>query len=111
MDRYIAGEEVSGEGNQNDTLSLPGSFETAGQLAGAYGNIIQYNLPEDYYNTFTQKATSLTPDAATALAKRIVLPDHVIWVIVGDMSKVEAGIRELNLGEVHKVDADGNPIK
>ena len=95
----------------NDTLSLPGSFETAGQLAGAYGNIIQYNLPEDYYNTFTQKATSLTPDAATALAKRIVLPDHVIWVIVGDMSKVEAGIRELNLGEVHKVDADGNPIK
>jgi len=95
----------------NDTLSLPGNFETAGQLAGAYGNIIQYNLPEDYYNTFTQKANALTPEAANELAKKLILPDRVIWVIVGDMSKVEAGIRELNLGEVHKVDADGNPIK
>jgi len=27
------------------------------------------------------------------------------------MSKVEAGIRELNLGEVHKIDADGNALK
>jgi len=27
------------------------------------------------------------------------------------MSKVEAGIRELNLGEVHKIDADGNAVK
>jgi hypothetical protein len=23
---------------------------------------------------------------------------------------VESGIRELNLGEVHKIDADGNPV-
>jgi len=26
------------------------------------------------------------------------------------MSKVEAGVRELKLGEVHKIDADGNPV-
>jgi len=27
------------------------------------------------------------------------------------MSKVEQGIRELNLGEVHKIDVDGNPVQ
>jgi len=27
------------------------------------------------------------------------------------MSKVESGIRELNVGEVHKIDADGNPVQ
>jgi hypothetical protein len=37
--------------------------------------------------------------------------NHLIWVVVGDMSKVEAGIRELNLGEIHKIDADGNPVQ
>jgi zinc protease len=31
-------------------------------------------------------------------------------VVVGDMSKVEAGVRDLHLGEVHKIDADGNPV-
>ena len=33
----------------NNTLGLPGGFETAGQLAGAYTNIVQYGLPDDYF--------------------------------------------------------------
>jgi zinc protease len=80
------------------------------QLAGAYSNILQYNLPEDYYNTYTQKALALTPDQANAIAKQFIQPDHLIWVVVGDMSRVEAGVRSLKLGEVRKIDADGNPV-
>ena len=54
---------------------------------------------------------ALTPDSANEIAKKYILPDHLVWVVVGDMSKVESGIRELNLGEVHKIDADGNPVQ
>jgi len=96
---------------ENATLSLPGDFETVQQLSGAYGNILQYNLPEDYYNTFTNKALAVTPAQANEVAKKYIQPQHLIWLVVGDMSKVEAGIRELNIGEVHKLDADGNLIK
>jgi zinc protease len=106
----ITEEEMKDE-QANVTLALPGTFETVQQLSGAYGNILQYGLPEDYYNTFTQKATALTTDAANAAAKKYILPDHIVWVVVGDMSKVESGVRELNLGEVHKIDADGNPVQ
>jgi zinc protease len=95
----------------NATLGLPGSFETVQQLAVAYRDILQYGLPEDYFNTFTQKAMSVTPESVNATAKKFILPDHLIWVVVGDMSKVEQGIRELNLGEVHKIDVDGNPVQ
>ncbi|MGB2675706.1 MAG: pitrilysin family protein [Candidatus Acidiferrum sp.] len=92
------------------TLSLPGTFETVQQLSGAYSTILQYNLPEDYYNTYTQKVLAVTPEYANEIAKKYILPSHLVWVVVGDMSKVEAGIRELNIGEVHKIDADGNPV-
>lgn len=95
----------------NTTLALAGQFETLQQLATAYATILQYNLPEDYYNTFTQKAMALTPDGANDVAKRYILPQHLVWVVVGDMSKVESGIRELNLGEVRKLDADGNLLQ
>jgi zinc protease len=105
----ISADELKDE-QHNVTLGLPGTFETDQQLSGAYGNILQYGLPEDYYNTFTQKALALTPDSANEIAKKYILPDHLVWVVVGDMSKVEAGVRELNLGEVHKIDADGNPV-
>jgi hypothetical protein len=37
-------------------------------------------------------------------------PDNLIWVIVGDRAKIEAGIRQLNLGEIRIVDADGKPV-
>jgi zinc protease len=109
-ERPITAEEFKDE-QSNATLALPGQFETVQQLSGAYSNILEYGLPEDYYNTFTQKALALTPDNANEIAKKYILPDHLVWVVVGDMSKVEAGIRELNIGEVHKIDADGNPVK
>jgi hypothetical protein len=41
----------------------------------------------------------------------VIHPDAMTWVIVGDLRKIEAPVRALNLGEVHIVDADGNPAK
>ena len=32
-------------------------------------------------------------------------------MIVGDRSKIESGIRELNLGEIQLIDSDGNLVK
>jgi zinc protease len=109
-DKPITETELKDE-QTNSTLSLPGSFETTQQLSGAYANILQYNLPENYYNTYTEKVLAVTPAQANEVAKKYILPQHLIWLVVGDMSKVEAGIRELNIGEVHKIDSDGNPVK
>ena len=95
----------------NSTLGLPGSFESVQQLSGAYSNILQYGLPDDYYNTFTEKVLAVTPAAANEIAKKYIQPSHLVWIIVGDMSKVEPGIRELNVGEVHKIDAEGTRVE
>jgi len=109
-DKPITAAELKDE-QDNATLALPGTFETVLQLSGAYGTILQYGLPEDYYNTFTQKAMAVTDSGANEIAKKYIQPKHLVWVVVGDMSKVESGIRELNLGEVHRVDADGNAVQ
>ena len=94
----------------NRTLGLPGSFETAGQLGSQYGEMLQYGLPEDHFNTLTRKTLAVTPDEANALARKLIQPDHLVWVVVGDLAKVEAGLRELNLGEVRKLDLNGNLV-
>lgn len=94
----------------NQTLRLPGSFETAGQLAGYYGQIVRYKLPEDYYDRYTGKVLALTPEQANALAARTITPNRLVWLVVGDLSKVEAGVRALNLGEVRKIDVDGKVL-
>jgi len=94
----------------NETLGLPGAFETVRQLSNAYATILQYRLPPDYYNTYTRAALALTPQQVNALAARTVLPKSLVWIVVGDMARVEPEIRALNLGEVRRIDVDGKPI-
>jgi len=107
--RPIAGPELKAA-QDNETLGLPGAFETVSQLSNGYATILQYRLPEDYYNTYTDKVLAFSPAELNALAARIILPKQQLWIVVGDMSKVEADVRALGLGEVRKIDADGNPV-
>ena len=98
------------QAQERQTLKLPGNFETSAQLAGAYQTMLGYGLPDDYYDTFVQKAMAVTPESSQQLAARLIDPKRITWVIVGDMAKVEAGIKALNLGEVKRIDVDGKPL-
>jgi len=90
----------------SETLRLPGSRETIGQVLDMLVNLAQFSLPDDYYQTFASKARALTlPDIAKA-ASDVVQPAHLIWVVVGDRAKIEAGVRELGLGEVRLLNAE-----
>jgi zinc protease len=95
----------------NRTLRLAGSRETMAEVSDAIENIVQYRLPDDYFSTYASKVRALTTNDLTGAGKSFLNSDHLVWVVVGDLSKVEAGIRELNLGAVHVVDADGKAVR
>jgi zinc protease len=92
------------------TLKLPGSRETIDAVGSSILEQVQFGLPDDYYATFAQKVRSLGVPAVTDAAKSTIHPDNLVWVVVGDRAKIEAGIRQLGLGEVKFLDANGNPL-
>lgn len=92
------------------TLTLPGSWETASALAGSIGNIVTFGLDDRYYDTFADKVRTQTVASVTAVAGEVVHPDQLVWVVVGDRSKIESGLRELKLGEIKLIDTDGKPV-
>ena len=108
-DHPVTAEELS-RIQSNETLSLPGSFETLNAVGQSILEIVQFGLPEDYYETYAGKVRALTTTDVEQGAKAIVRPDHLIWVVVGDRAKIEPGIKELGLGEIRLLDADGKPI-
>jgi zinc protease len=71
---------------------------------------VQFGLPDDYYETMAAKIRALKPADVEAAAKIVDHPDNLIWVVVGDRSKIEAGVKELNLGELRFLGPDGKPI-
>ena len=94
----------------NETLSLPGSRETLDAVGQSINEMVQYGLPEDYYETYAGKVRALKTNDVEDGAKAIVHPDNLIWVVVGDRAKIEPGIKELGLGEIRLLDADGKPL-
>ena len=94
----------------NETLSLPGSRETIDEVTQSIADLVHYGLPDDYYDTFAAKVRVLKPTDVNDAAKAVIHPDNIIWVVVGDRSKVEAGIKELSLGELRLMDTDGKVL-
>ncbi len=91
----------------NETLKLPGSHETLDALGQSIVDIVQFGLPDDYYETFAAKVRALKASEVNGAAKEVVHPDNLIWIVVGDRAKIETGVRELGLGEFRLMDTDG----
>ena len=107
--RPVTNEEFTKVKN-NQVLELPGSWETMGAVSGSIGNLVRFGYPDDYYQTYAGKVKALQLAQVAGAAKKIVHPDHLVWVVVGDRAKIEAGVRELNYGELQLIDAEGNLV-
>ncbi|MBN1781855.1 insulinase family protein [bacterium] len=95
---------------ENELLKLPGTWETIGSVAGSVGDIVRFGMPDDYYQKYPAKVKNMTLNDVAGSAKTLVKPGHVVWVVVGDRSQIEAPLRELNC-PTHIMDADGNILE
>jgi zinc protease len=96
-----------------DTLviQLPGQNETADEIAGSYADILTYGLKDSYWNDFVGEVGEVTVDAVNQSAGKLIHPDALTWVVVGDLSKIEDKVRALNFGEVTVIDPEGKPVR
>jgi predicted Zn-dependent peptidase len=93
----------------SNTRSLPGGYETGSALLSQIASDLRYGRPADYIVRYKARNEAMTPQLAQQAATRID-PAALTWVVVGDLSKIEKPVRELGLGEVRIVDADGQPV-
>ena len=108
-DRPVTKEELT-RIQANETLSLPGSRETIRSVGDSILDLIQYGWPENYYDTLAGKIRALKSTDLDAAAKQVIHPESMVWVVVGDRGKIEQGIKELGIGKIRFIDADGHPI-
>jgi zinc protease len=96
---------------KNQTLMLPGSWETDDAVLESIAEIVRFGLPDDYFTTYPGKVRALKLNDLGRVASLVLHPDRIVWVVVGDRSKIEPAIRELGWSEIQFLDADGNPAK
>ena len=94
-ERPMAGEEFQSI-MRNQTLGLPGRFESLDALERGHRHR-QPRLPDDYYANYAKNVRALDEKAPRRRGAVFIRPDEIVWLVVGDLEKVEAGIRELKL--------------
>lgn len=96
---------------QRDVRALSGQFETNASVSNAIADIVRFGRPDDWVRTLRQRLEAQTDAAVQRAAQAAFRPGALTWVIVGDLERIEQPIRELGLGEVQVVDADGKVLR
>ena len=86
------------------------SFETPGQIAGALQNIVLYNLPENYYETYLHNIDKVSLDDVRRVTSAYLETSKMAVVVVGDNKIIKGGVEKLHLGEIVLCDVEGNKL-
>ena len=109
-DEYLSSNPAKNEELEaivNDlSLGLIGDFETFGSLMSGLSGIVSFDREDDFLDNLPAKYRSMTIDDINTAAERYIDPSIWTWVIVGDLSKIEQGIRELDLGKIEILKLD-----
>jgi zinc protease len=91
---------------------FPRGFETPNQMANRLGDVVLYDLPDDYFNSYIQKVQAVTLDDVQRVANQYLDPSKMAIVVVGDRQKIESGLRSLDAvgATVTFVDMEGKPV-
>ena len=81
-------------------LAVPGDLESTAQIAGQITSLAAFNLPLTYLQEFVAAIDKVTVAEVQRTARRLIPVDNATIVIVGDLSKIRAGIEALNLGPI-----------
>ena len=85
-------------------------YETGFQKAGFIGRILDYNLPANYVDQQNKILANLTKKEINAVAKKMLSPDKMNILLVGDKAKILPGVKKLGY-EIIELDADGKKIE
>jgi predicted Zn-dependent peptidase len=99
--RHVAGQ----------TRSLPGMFEDANAVLVAMVQSDYLGRPYDWAEGAKARLEMLKLDDVNRIGREYFTPQSFTWVLVGDLSKFEQKLRDLDLGAVEVWDREGRPIR
>lgn len=86
------------------------SYETGFQKAGFIRRILDYNLPANFVDQQNKILAKLTKAEVDAVAKKMLNPEKMNILLVGDKTKILEGVKKLGY-DIIELDVDGKPVE
>lgn len=112
--KFISGDKPISEKELDDAKNArvrgyAQQFESMGRVAQQITDLWAVGLPFTELQREPDELQKTTLDSVNAVARKYAAPSGATLLLVGDLSKIEAGVRELKIGEVVILDAEGKP--
>jgi zinc protease len=91
----------------NGVLKLPGRWETLSAVESAASEIVKYQYPDNYYQNYSDNVKGLKLAKVQDAARKLIKPEDISWVVVGDRAQIEEKLRNLGFGELVIINSDG----
>ena len=85
-------------------------YESMMAISGYLENISRFGYPDDYAAKRLLQLSGMSVDALKELAQRVLQPDQMLILVVGDKAKVKSTLGDLGYGDPIELDIDGNPL-
>jgi len=96
--RPIGSEEL--EFNKNYlTRGYPARFETPSDMASQLETLVQFRLPDDYFNTVIPGIMAVSAEEAVRVARKYLDVERLTVIVVGDRNRIEDDLRALPIGK------------
>ena len=113
--RRVATEPVPAEELQSTVQNIVGSFpntvQTVQGLTGRMETLLVYGLPLDFWSSYRERVAGVTPADLARVGQQKLSTNALTIVVAGDLSKIEAPIRALNLGTVEVWNPLGEKVR
>ncbi len=86
------------------------NYETGFQKANFIRRILDYNLPANYIDQQNKILANLTKKEVDAFAKKMLAPEKMNILLVGDKAKILDGVKKLGY-EIIELDVDGKKVE
>jgi zinc protease len=106
--RPVANQELT-DIKTSQTLRLPSSLETLDSVTDWIARSIQFDLPEEYFLSLQDRITALTANQVEDAARGFIHPDRMLWIVVGDKTKIESSLREAGIGDIRTLETLRRP--
>ncbi len=87
------------------------SFETAGEVASAYRDLVYLALPDDYLTKRATLAAAVTSESVRAAAGRYYDPERLRVIVVGDAATLKPQLAALGWGPIEIRDVAGAVVR
>jgi predicted Zn-dependent peptidase len=115
LDEYVGTRPASAEEvakiRNRDVRALSGRYETNAAVGGAIAEMVTFGWPDDYVRTLKERIEAQSDAGVRDAARQVIDPARLTWVIVGDLARIEQPVRDLKLGAVQVLDADGKVLR